>query len=224
MASLTQWTWVWVNSGSWWWIGRPGMLWFMGLQRVRHNWATELNWKIISLVFDANNGICLIECQDVCVCVRWMLMFLVICRNASSVSFQATFWQPVYSRHGHHHKSWSTSSSEVSYCYYSAFWTYEVVLHQIQVWQEGRGQGTAFKRMTFYGQYLGLKSGSDVSFWNWREKVKYKPTLYTENGRRWGSKESLSTNRRGGNDWWGERNGSCPGCCELQLLPGLINK
>ena len=32
MASLTQWTWVWVNSGSWWWTGRPGMLWFMGLQ------------------------------------------------------------------------------------------------------------------------------------------------------------------------------------------------
>ena len=32
MASLTQWTWVWVNSGSWWWTGRSGMLWFMGLQ------------------------------------------------------------------------------------------------------------------------------------------------------------------------------------------------
>ena len=29
---------------SWWWTGRPGMLWFMGLQRVRHHWATELNW------------------------------------------------------------------------------------------------------------------------------------------------------------------------------------
>ena len=44
MASLTQWTWVWVNSGSWWWTGRPGVLQFMGLQRVRHDWATELNW------------------------------------------------------------------------------------------------------------------------------------------------------------------------------------
>ena len=43
MASLTQWTWVWVDSGSWWWTGRPGMLRFMGSQRVRHNWATELN-------------------------------------------------------------------------------------------------------------------------------------------------------------------------------------
>ena len=43
MASPTQWTWVWVNSGSWWWTGRPGMLRFMGLQRVGHNWP-ELNW------------------------------------------------------------------------------------------------------------------------------------------------------------------------------------
>ena len=37
MASLTRWTWVWVNSGSCWWTGRPGMLRFMGSQRVRHN-------------------------------------------------------------------------------------------------------------------------------------------------------------------------------------------
>ena len=44
MASLTQWMWVWVNSGSWWWTGRPGMLWFMGSQRVGHAWVTELNW------------------------------------------------------------------------------------------------------------------------------------------------------------------------------------
>ena len=44
MASLTWWTWVWVNSRSWWWTGRPGVLRFMGLQRVGHDWATELNW------------------------------------------------------------------------------------------------------------------------------------------------------------------------------------
>ena len=44
MASPTQWTWVWVNSGSWWWTGRPGVLRFMRWQRVRHDWATELNW------------------------------------------------------------------------------------------------------------------------------------------------------------------------------------
>ena len=38
-------SWVWVNSGSWWWTGRPGVLRFMGSQRVRHDWATELNWS-----------------------------------------------------------------------------------------------------------------------------------------------------------------------------------
>ena len=48
MASLTRWMWVWVNSGSWWWTGRPGVLRFMGSQRVGHEWATELNWKINS--------------------------------------------------------------------------------------------------------------------------------------------------------------------------------
>ena len=44
MASPTQWTWVWVDSGSWWWKGRPDVLQFMGSQRVGHDWATELNW------------------------------------------------------------------------------------------------------------------------------------------------------------------------------------
>ena len=43
MASLTRWTWVWVNSGSWWWTGRPGMLRFMGSQRIGHDWVTDLN-------------------------------------------------------------------------------------------------------------------------------------------------------------------------------------
>ena len=44
MASPTQWTWVWVNSGSWWWTGRPGVMQSMGPQSIRHNWVTELNW------------------------------------------------------------------------------------------------------------------------------------------------------------------------------------
>ena len=44
LASPTRWTWIWVDSGSWWWSGRPGVLWFMGSQRIGHDWATELNW------------------------------------------------------------------------------------------------------------------------------------------------------------------------------------
>ena len=43
MASLTQWTWIWVDSRSSGWIGRPGVLWFVGSQRVGHDWLTELN-------------------------------------------------------------------------------------------------------------------------------------------------------------------------------------
>ena len=51
MASPTQWIWVWVNSGSWWWTGRPGMLWFVGSQRFRHDWETELNCVLVEQSF-----------------------------------------------------------------------------------------------------------------------------------------------------------------------------
>ena len=47
MASPTQWTWIRVGSGSWWWTGRPGVLQFMGSKRIGHDSATELNWYII---------------------------------------------------------------------------------------------------------------------------------------------------------------------------------
>ena len=42
MASLMQWTWVWVNSGNWWWTGKPGVLQSMWLQRAGHDWAEEI--------------------------------------------------------------------------------------------------------------------------------------------------------------------------------------
>ena len=57
MASWSRWTWVWVNSGSWWWTGRPGVLRFMGSQRIGHNWATELNWTEY-IYFSATLSIC----------------------------------------------------------------------------------------------------------------------------------------------------------------------
>ena len=66
MASLTQWTWVWVSSGSWWWIERPGVLWSMGSQRVGHDWATKLtnclwsislSWKISSQFQDGEREV-----------------------------------------------------------------------------------------------------------------------------------------------------------------------
>ena len=48
IASLTQWTWIWVDSRSWWLTGRPSVLWFMRSQKVGHNWA-ELNYDFINI-------------------------------------------------------------------------------------------------------------------------------------------------------------------------------
>ena len=52
MASPTQWAWVWMNSGSWWWTGKPGVQQSMASQRVRRDWATELNWNYIMYGMD----------------------------------------------------------------------------------------------------------------------------------------------------------------------------
>ena len=70
MASLTQWTWVWVDSSSWWWTGRPGVLQSMGSQRVGHDWATELNWYdtylIRSGVYSASLCLNIVCCDHCC--------------------------------------------------------------------------------------------------------------------------------------------------------------
>ena len=64
MASLTRCTWVWVKSRSWWWTGRTGMLWFMGLQKVGHDWVIELNWTelmgrwFLCLFYSGFVGVC----------------------------------------------------------------------------------------------------------------------------------------------------------------------
>ena len=59
MASPTQWTWVWVNSGSWWWTGRPGVLRFVGSQRVGHDWVIELNWTLKAIDFKKSRLPCI---------------------------------------------------------------------------------------------------------------------------------------------------------------------
>ena len=56
MASPTWWTWVWTSSGSWWWTGKPGVLQSMGLQRVKHNWVTELNFQCRGCRFHSWSG------------------------------------------------------------------------------------------------------------------------------------------------------------------------
>ena len=85
MASPILWTWVWVNSRCWWWKGRPGVLRFMGLQRVGHDWATELNWTDRASPFlAAKNRINLISVLTIwwCPCVEsslvcWKTMFTI---------------------------------------------------------------------------------------------------------------------------------------------------
>ena len=52
-----RWTWVWVNSGSWWCTGRPGVLRFMGSQRVGHDWVTELNWTRLVITFFSRTSV-----------------------------------------------------------------------------------------------------------------------------------------------------------------------
>ena len=56
----TRWMWVSVNSGSWWWTGRPGVLQFMGSQRVGHDWATDLIWSDIYILSKQNLILCII--------------------------------------------------------------------------------------------------------------------------------------------------------------------
>jgi len=71
MASPIQWIWVWVNSGSWWWTGRPGMLQSMEWQRVGHDWATELNWTELKTEVMLNHPSIIFNCG----CwVQWLLL------------------------------------------------------------------------------------------------------------------------------------------------------
>ena len=87
MASLTWWMWVCVNSGSWWWTGRPGVLWFMGSQRVGHDWVTELNWKEVS----TNKRKASLDVNQVISLASWFFSSL------SLVTFLSEFQEIVFS-------------------------------------------------------------------------------------------------------------------------------
>ena len=80
MASSTGWTWVWVNSRSWWWTGRPGVLQSMGFQRVGHDWATELNWKwLYYFAFQTAE-------------ISWLLTESSCCSNSLVVMYGCESW------------------------------------------------------------------------------------------------------------------------------------
>ena len=89
MASPTQWTWgVWVNSWSWWWTGRPGVLRFMGLQRVGHDWATELIATDTdqSHVWPWINHECLWTCVSLHIVWWWSVQFSSVTQSCPTLS------------------------------------------------------------------------------------------------------------------------------------------
>ena len=76
MASPTQWTWVRVNYGSWWWTGRPGMLQSMGLQRIGHGWATELkNIGQLLKWSSSSGGVCVFNPLCFFFNIKWKFLF-----------------------------------------------------------------------------------------------------------------------------------------------------
>ena len=84
-ALLTRWTWVWVNSWSWWWTGRPGKLQSMGLWRVGHNWVTELNWTKWNLII-------IFPFSVILLCTLHVILLLnILARIAFFVLFFSTF-------------------------------------------------------------------------------------------------------------------------------------
>ena len=81
MASLTRWMWVWVNSRSWWWTGRSGVLQFMGSQRVGQDWAAELKWTDWTLCKTDHIFTCLFDiCIPLFVCKLPICIFACVCK------------------------------------------------------------------------------------------------------------------------------------------------
>ena len=85
MASLTQWTWVWVNLGSWWWTVRLGVLQSMGSQRIGHEWWNELNWTLFP------GKVNLTEVHDWSVFMKSVFFFFLKCMSQTSGSRHKRF-------------------------------------------------------------------------------------------------------------------------------------
>ena len=83
MASPTRWAWVWVNLGSWWWTGRPGVLQFMGSQRAGHDWLTELNWTSVCY-------------QTLVVLPRKHLLFLLPSLSLTRIYWVTSLWKDLF--------------------------------------------------------------------------------------------------------------------------------
>ena len=93
LDSITDsWTWVWVNSGSWRWTGRPGVLQPMGLQRVRHDWASELDWTGSVQISIKKKSV---QWETKCT-LKWDMLFWFIFSLPNSQKFVSTFVLEAY--------------------------------------------------------------------------------------------------------------------------------
>ena len=81
MALPTRWTWVWVSFGSWWCTGKPGVLQFMGSQRVGHNWATKLNWVSVMVFMGPVLVVVTLRCEIESLPLRLSAADPVLCRT-----------------------------------------------------------------------------------------------------------------------------------------------
>ena len=133
MVSPTQWTWVWVNSGSRWWTGRPGVLQSMGSQRVRYDWATEQNWT--SLAYELTLLLVIIiqqkwwdevaEDQLCLACSPWLFLLLALmkqllcCELPYGRACVGKSWEhlPAHSQAGQqsHERAWKQILSQLSF-------------------------------------------------------------------------------------------------------------
>ena len=92
----------WVDSGSWWWVGRPGMLWFMGSPRVRHDWMTELNasWRMALCppsVFELELQLCscssnALSGQQLLGGTKYTISSMIIGQNFTTMAHQWVNW------------------------------------------------------------------------------------------------------------------------------------
>ena len=97
MASPTRWTWVCVNPRSWWWIGRPGVLQFHGVARVRHDWVTELNWTDWGHQdIDLDLGVTLVWILDAVYVKPGLLLLLLLLNCFRCVQPFAPQWTAAY--------------------------------------------------------------------------------------------------------------------------------
>ena len=126
MASPTQWTWVWVNSRSWWWTGRPGVVQSMGLQRTGHDWATELNCVTLCVRQLANCipwMLCTGHLFWGCACLWIFVLHLII------LCFSALLSLPVCLIHSYPMHAWPTESlghSHSGCCHHKAWLRWRV--------------------------------------------------------------------------------------------------